>query len=241
LKLAVISDIHGNREALEAVLEEAARRHADGYICLGDIVGYGADPGPCVERIRELPATVVLGNHDAAACGRADIQNFNDYARAALLWTKDRLDREARDYLASLPLTRRVGNVTLVHSSLDSPDYWGYIISREEAWRCFDHLDGPCCLIGHSHIPYHFRLGADDLAGGPWRRLALENGLLYIINPGSVGQPRDGDTRASFALADLEEKTFELIRVPYDIAACQEKIIAAGLPKYLASRLGAGR
>jgi len=241
MKFAVLSDIHGNWEALEAVLAEADRRGVEGYVCLGDIVGYGADPGPCLDRIRELPANAVLGNHDAAICGLANIKNFNDYARDAILWTKDRIDREARDYLSALPLTRTIGNIALVHSSLDSPRDWGYVISQEEAWKCFDRLEGPCCLIGHSHIPCHFRLDAEEITGGPWRRLALEDGSRYIINPGSVGQPRDGDNRSSFTLADPEEKTFELVRVPYDIAASQKKIIAAGLPKFLAARLGSGR
>jgi len=241
LKYAVISDIHGNLEALGAVLREAARRKADGYICLGDIVGYGAEPGPCLERVRQLRATTVLGNHDAASCGLADIEAFNDYARDAILWTRPRLAPEAREYLASLPLTLEIKNVALVHGSLDSPGSWSYLLSPDEAWRCFDNLAGQCCLIGHSHIPHLFRLGPGGMERGFWRSFHLEEGFRYIINVGSVGQPRDGDPRASFALADFEEKTFELVRVSYDVRSCQEKIIAAGLPKFLASRLGVGR
>lgn len=242
MKLAVLSDIHGNREALEAVLAEAERRRAEGYVCLGDIVGYGPDPVYCLERVRNLGAITVQGNHDAAAGGAAEVDTFVPNAREAILWTQSRLDREARGYLASLPLCRTLGWLALVHASLESPGAWHYILDLEEASRCFDLMEVPACLIGHSHSPCLFRLSpGDDLSGGLWKRLAIVDGVSYIVNPGSVGQPRDGDARASFALLDTEAKTFELVRVPYDIESCQRKILAAGLPEFLAARLGEGR
>ena len=242
MKIAVLSDIHGNREALEAVLAETGRRGAEGYVCLGDIVGYGPDPAYCLERVRRLGAIAVQGNHDAAAAGSSEIETFVPHARAAILWTQSRLDREERGYLASLPLSRTLGWLALVHASLDSPEAWRYILDLEDASRCFALMEVPACLIGHSHSPCLFRLRpGQDLSGGSWDRLAIEDGVCYIVNPGSVGQPRDGDARASFALVDTEAKTFELVRVPYDIESCQRKILAAGLPEFLAARLGDGR
>lgn len=240
MKYAIISDIHGNLEALEAVLAEIVPRPIDRYICLGDIVGYGANPRECLERVRDLNPIVVTGNHDAAACERTDIRYFNQPARAAALWTRDQLSLPERNYLASLPLVEEVEGMAMVHSSLNEPEKWHYILSQFDARPTFNLLPGPACFIGHSHVPVAF-----EEKGGGVRVLPpevmMEGGVRYIINVGSVGQPRDGDPRASFALWDTQAGRVEIIRVEYPIKPAQEKILRAGLPAILASRLSAGQ
>ena len=156
MKYALISDIHGNLEALEAVLEAIASRPVDGYICLGDIVGYGANPRECLERVRGLNPIAVTGNHDAAACDRTDIGYFSEQARAAALWTREQLTLSERGYLASLPLLAEAEGLSLVHSSLNEPEKWHYILSQFEALPTFNLLSGKACFIGHSHVPVVF-------------------------------------------------------------------------------------
>lgn len=268
MKYAVLSDIHANLEALQAVLKKCASLAIDRYVCLGDIVGYGADPAACIDAVRELrPLAVVKGNHDEFASNEDnEMEGFNPHAKMAVLWTKNILDDERRSYLAGLPMrnTPRGTSFTVVHATLDSPDTWGYIFDVRHAADNFSYQFTPLCFCGHSHVPLAFCkkpvlmhsgnpieeipawAGNPDLNSPPAPGeeseivLTLERGFKYLINVGSVGQPRNRDPRASFAVYDSEEKILSRICVPYDITKAQEKIRAAGLPERLAFRLQLG-
>ncbi len=238
----LISDIHGNLEALEAVLAELAGVEA--FLCLGDIVGYGADPVACLQRVRALPdLTCVAGNHDLAAVGHYDVRWFNPYAGQAILWTSRQLAPEHKAYLSSLPLASDVPEAVLVHGSLAEP--MAYVTSAAEAMQCFDEMPDGLCLIGHTHVAEYYRQRREtrfceqvSLWGGG--RVALEPDLRYLVNPGAVGQPRDGNPAASFGIYDADAKTIEVRRVSYDIPGAQAKMRQAGLPEYLIVRLTAG-
>lgn len=238
----IISDIHGNLEALEAALEEL--RGVDAFLCLGDIVGYGPDPGECLDRVRALPRLIcVAGNHDLAAVGAYDLGWFNPFARAAVEWTAGQLTPEQQDYLRNLPRTAHVDGATLVHGSL--PEEMDYITSPNEARICFDAMPSNLTLIGHSHTTEYYRVTARArmpeqvplLHGGG---VTFEDGFRYLVNPGAIGQPRDGNRDASFGRWQLEDGLIEIRRVAYDITTCQTKMTAAGLPEYLIARLALG-
>lgn len=239
----LISDIHANLEALEAVLAELSG--VDAFLCLGDIVGYGPDPGPCLERVRRLPGLVcVAGNHDLVAVGRYDLNEFNPFAGEAIQWTRQQLSEEQHSYLSSLPLTAEAAGAVLVHGSL--PDEMAYITSAEDARQCFEAFAGPLCFIGHTHVAEHYVLRSgtrfpEQLSLWSGGVFALDPELRYIANPGAVGQPRDGNPAAGFGIYDTEAGTIEVRRVPYDIESVQGKMRAAGLPAYLSERLSAGR
>jgi diadenosine tetraphosphatase ApaH/serine/threonine PP2A family protein phosphatase len=238
----LISDIHANLEACEAVLADLTG--VDAYLCLGDLVGYGPDPGACLERVRRLPGLIcVVGNHDLAAAGRYDLNWFNPHARAAIEWTARQLTAEQKAYLAALPLTAEVGRAILVHGSL--PDHMEYLATVQNALACFDAMPRPLCFIGHTHIAECFRrrgasLRCDQVSLLTGGEIALEAPLRCIVNPGSVGQPRDGNPDASYGIWDTEACLIEIRRVTYDVAAVQKKMRQAGLPSYLADRLSRG-
>jgi len=239
MRLAVLSDIHGNREALAAVIAAGRTRGVDAWLCLGDIVGYGADPRACLDAVRELTDAVLLGNHDAAAVGLQDLENFNLYARRAAEWTAEQLDDAERHYLAALPLVLDEGDARFVHAEPVRPAEWGYIFDLADAQTALAATAQRYCFVGHSHIPFLCAEEGGDVAradAGPVRSRAR-----YLANVGSVGQPRDGDPRACFALWDRAAGTLELVRCPYAVAAAQDKIIAAGLPSFLAERLARGQ
>ena len=241
MRYAIFGDVHGNREALEAVLLDMEQARVDRRLCLGDIVGYGADPVDCLRRIRDLKIETVQGNHDSAAVGETPLDYFNPFAKRAIEWTAGRIGKEDAAWLKGLPLVRDCGGFTLVHSSLARPREWGYILDYEAAQRCFRLLSSRACFIGHSHVPLVFR---DDGGAVTVRRAAtaaIEQAARYIVNVGSVGQPRDGDPRAAYGIYDEGGGTLELRRVEYDIPAAQRKIVEAGLPEFLAVRLEAGR
>lgn len=239
---ALISDIHGNLEALEAVLAEL--RGVDAFLCMGDIVGYGADPGTCIERVRALPNLMcVAGNHDLAAVDKYDLGWFNPFARAAILWTAGKLAEEHRSFLGSLPMTVHVDRALMVHGSL--PDEMGYITTADDARRCFDAMPGDLTFIGHTHITEYYQMR--DKARSPVQvslfsggQLGISDGHRYIVNPGAIGQPRDGNPDASYGIWDPDARTVEVRRAPYDIAAAQAKMRAADLPDALSERLSAG-
>ena len=253
----LISDIHANLEALEAVLKALGR--VDGFLCMGDIVGYGADPGPCLETIRRLPRLIcVAGNHDLAAIGSYDLGWFNEFARAAVEWTAKQLTPDNRSYLASLPLTAHADGALIVHGSL--PNEMDYITTPDEARLCFDAMPGDLAFIGHTHITEYYRTRPSGPRGGPsgsqrgrgsrfpeqvslWSggTVDLKEGVRYIANQGAVGQPRDGNPAASFGVWRVEDRAIEIRRVSYDIEAAQDKMVKAGLPSYLAERLAVGR
>ncbi len=244
MRYAILGDIHGNMEALAAVFADMESARVDRALCLGDIVGYGAEPERCIGELRSRGVVSVLGNHDSAVAGDTPLDFFKDYAREAVIWTADRLSEDDKTYLNSLPISLPItggddGFVT-VHSSLAEPREWGYVIDLLSVRRCFDFLPGHLCFIGHSHVPVIFE-ESGSITGRRACDLLLDKESRYIINVGSVGQPRDWDWRASYGIYDEGKMRFEIRRVPYDVGKAQEKIIAAGLPKSLAFRLGVGR
>ena len=250
MKLAILSDIHGNLDSLEAVLAHARREGYDHLVCLGDVVGYGAEPQECIDRLREevwnhekAGEMVVKGNHDDAASG-GDDSYFNREAQRAVRWTHEQLSPAGVDWLAALPLEKRVGDdVYLVHSSPKDPSEWNYIISIGDALEAFAKFSERVCFVGHSHVPFHVSIDpkSAEVRVEPSETVQLREGFRYLSNVGSVGQPRDGDPRAAYVMLDLEEETLERFRVDYDHRRAAEKIRAAGLPEFLADRLARGR
>lgn len=241
MRHAILSDIHGNREALEAVLEACDSLEPDSYLVVGDLVGYGSDPSPVIAGVQKLGAVTVRGNHDHAAFDPAEDRFFNDWAREAIVWTRERLTESERRYLHGLPLTSEVDGALLVHASPSEPSAWRYVLSAAEAGREFASFEQSVCFIGHSHVPLVIAAtdgGVAELSDG---EIAFEPGTRYIINVGSVGQPRDGDPRAAFGVFDSEERVYRLVRVEYDAEKAFRKIIEAGLPPFLGERLLAGR
>jgi len=240
LRYAIISDIHGNREALDTVLEKIAELKCDEMICLGDIVGYGAEPGYCLDRVRETCKVVVAGNHDYAALGKINIDYFNPHARQATLWTRDKLSEEQKQYLSDLPLTVVLDSCTVVHGSLDSPELFDYIQTSYDAYLTMEQLTNRVCFIGHSHVPITFLLD-EVITYTLDATMDLAAYRKAIVNVGSVGQPRDNNPLACFAIYDESEVSVEVLRVPYDIERSAAKILEAGLPDFLAERLIVGR
>ena len=242
MKLGVISDIHANLEALEAVVRALKERGATRFVCCGDIVGYGPDPNRCVEIIRGLSCACVAGNHDHGVAGKISLAEFNSTASRAALWTRSVLTEANRRWLDILPLTVHEGLLFIVHSSPSAPDAWEYVLTVREAAGEMEHCRTGVCVVGHSHQPF----SVERLPGRP-ARLVREDSYpilpdaAYFTNAGSVGQPRDGDPRACCMLYDDDKQTMTYIRVPYDIPAVQAKMRAAGLPEHLASRLESGR
>ncbi len=241
MKYAVISDIHGNREALESVLQTARRRRVDCIFCLGDLIGYGADPGWCLETIRETAARTVRGNHDSAVFEPGGREKLNENAARTIAWTVSRISPGQVDYLRSLALAGEEAGISLVHSSFVNPGNWDYIFTPEDARPSLDRLPGNLGFFGHSHRPGLFRLRDGTVTLVTESKIRLEPGDRLLVNPGSVGQPRDRDPRAAFAVGDREEGTVEIVRVDYPVEKAQEKIRAAGLPSWLADRLASGR
>jgi len=240
VRYAVLSDIHANLEALQAVLADAAPR-TDAVLCLGDLVGYGADPVACIETVAERAEAIVSGNHEHAVAGLIDLDWFNVHARAAAEWTQERLDVDHRSYLGALPLVAEVGDATLVHASPDRPDEWEYLLTAQDGFEVFGAFKTRLCFFGHSHLAGAWSLGSS----GPEHRagaveLELERGRRYLVNVGSVGQPRDRDPRASYAIWDLDRGVVTIRRVAYDVEAARAKILRGGLPRFLADRLAWG-
>ena len=240
MRYAIISDLHSNLEALQAVMESIENEGITNYVCGGDIVGYGANPVETLEIIRGLGCKCVLGNHDAAAIGKMDLSLFNSAARMAAVWTAEQLSPEGRQYLLELPLVERVESFTVVHSTLADPASWGYIFNAVGAEEHFYSQKDLLCFIGHTHLPSAF---AFTEMVRPVRKTSfrLSGTAKFLINVGSVGQPRDKNPDASYVIYDLEEGTIEYKRVPYDIEKAQKKIRDARLPEILASRLSSGK
>ncbi|TKJ41524.1 metallophosphoesterase [candidate division LCP-89 bacterium B3_LCP] len=231
MKLALISDIHSNLEALTAALEAVERFKPDELICLGDIVGYGADPGECIELVRNHTSRVIMGNHDAAVANLLQPENnFNDYALTAIHWTRSVLSDDHRDYLKTLPLEILFDDLHLVHGTPGNPGSFDYVLTTYDAEVQFTNIKGSNCFIGHTHRPGIY-MERDPVDKTQPKR---------IINIGSVGQPRDGDPRLCFALYETKTEEVEFIRVEYDIETAATKIRTAGLPALLAERLGRG-
>ena len=244
MRYLVLSDIHSNLAALEAVLAEAGE--VDQVWCLGDIVGYGPDPNECVERIRSLPHLAVVGNHDCGTLGKLDLNDFNVYARRACLWNREQLSAENWEYLDSLDELIVQGDITLVHGSPRSP-IWEYVMSPEAAEVNFAILETPYCFVGHTHVPQIYLEETAVEGETSCREFLRPEGLpvplgkeRMIINPGGVGQPRDSDPRAAYLILDMDSRTIYHHRVAYSIEVTQEKMRKAGLPRRLIDRLDYG-
>ncbi|MDD5337898.1 MAG: metallophosphoesterase family protein [Dehalococcoidales bacterium] len=243
MRYLIIADIHGNLTALEAVLKDAARQGAVGEIwCLGDIVGYGPEPAECIALVKELDGVCVAGNHDRGAIGQIEMQNFNPFAAMALEWTMDKLSAADMLYLGKLPEEAQIGDFMLVHGSPASP-LFEYIISTGNAERNFNFFDTKYCLVGHTHAPAVFRQEPEKISAP---MIMANKGFLLsdektIINPGAVGQPRDGDPRASYVIYDTDDHFLRFYRVEYDVRSVQDKMAQAGLPLQLIMRLETGK
>jgi diadenosine tetraphosphatase ApaH/serine/threonine PP2A family protein phosphatase len=234
---AILSDIHGNLEALEAVLLDLERTKPASVVCLGDFVGYGASPNECIERLRPRLEEAVIGNHDAAAIGRLALRGFHEDAAAAARWTDGALSPANRAYLESLPFARIWRGARIVHAAPSEPGEWRYVLSARDAEAEFQTFEERVCFIGHSHFPCAFDRGAHELRFRRGDEIAIEPGHRYLVTVGSVGQPRDGDPRACYALYDETARLIRHVRREYDVAAAMRRIVAAGLPAFLAERL----
>jgi predicted phosphodiesterase len=244
VRVAVISDIHGNRHAFEAVLDDARSAGAEELWCLGDVVGYGADPNACVELAREHLAICLAGNHDLAVTGGLGIEEFSRGAAVSAKWTREVISQENLAYLRALSPSGAEEPFGLYHASPRDP-IWEYVLSEDLAERCLDVAEQRVCFIGHSHVALAF---VRDGAGAETRGALREPGATadlrerqWLLNPGSVGQPRDGDPRAAWVLLDTEAGQAEWRRSRYDIAGARDAIRTAGLPDSLADRLGYGQ
>lgn len=242
MKAAILSDIHSNLEALQIVIRDIKRRRIKSIFCLGDLVGYGANPNECVEITMKEAKIVVAGNHDWAALEKTDISTFNPVAADAIRWTKQNINKTRLNQLNRLKFTATVDNLLLVHATPETPEQWKYVFSLEDFKQQFQFFKSQLCFIGHSHIP-----GAAFQDANGYADLIVDNPFpliesrRYIVNVGSVGQPRDFDPRTTYAIYDGNKHAVEIVRLNYNIPRAQQKILDAGLPEVLAERLLAGR
>jgi len=240
MKFAIFGDIHANLEALEAVLADAERNECTDYVCLGDIVGYNANPHECCQIVRDLECPVVKGNHDEQASIQEDLHGYNPLAEEALAWTRNQITNDDKEWLRDLQFTVQVQDFTIVHATLDAPQRWGYVFNQLDAARSFFYQQTPVCFHGHTHTPRAY-VRDSTVRSVAFQDLQIEPGKKYFLNVGSVGQPRDGDWHASYAIFHFDQQVVELRRVEYDICVAQDKILQAGLPRRLADRLAVGK
>lgn len=240
MRYGIIADIHGNLEGLQVVLADIKEQKCTHVVCLGDIVGYGANPKECLDIIRGMNIPVVKGNHDEYIGSSEDPEGFNDAAAEAVSWSRNQLTEDDRRWLRDLKYFRLVANFSIVHATLDAPQRWGYVFEKLEAAASFTYQNTQVCFFGHTHVPVAF-IRDTGVRGGTYSKFRVESGKKYFVNVGSVGQPRDGDPRAAYVIYDLPQQSIELRRLDYDIATAQAKIRAAGLPERLAERLATGR
>ena len=239
-RVGIFSDIHGNLQALRQVLAELERLEVDSRICCGDVVGYGANPNECVEILREAGIPTIAGNHDHAALSLIDITYFNDVAKRAITWTRKMLLPENEAWLRELPMSREVADMLFVHASPRNPDSWNYIITMGDARQSFQHFEQRACFIGHSHTPFIVENSNGNLSCPDTPAISLREACRYLVNVGSVGQPRDRNPDACFAIYDREAGRIEIHRTEYDLAGAQDEIRSQGLPVELAERLAYG-
>ena len=240
MRFAIFGDIHANLEALQAVLADAEAHQATHFVCLGDVVGYNANPHECVEVVRALKCPVVKGNHDEYASVTDALANLNPRAEKAMNWTRQHLTDEDKAWLRELKMVQQVCDFTIVHATLDTPHKWGYVFNQLDAAASFNYQHTNICFYGHTHAPRAYIKDA-SVKSQVLDKLHIESGKKYFINCGSVGQPRDGDWRAAYCLYSPDEQLVELRRIEYDIWTAQDKIVAAGLPQRLADRLALGK
>ncbi len=240
MKYAILADIHGNLEALQVVLEDCKAQGATHYACLGDVVGYNANPKECLDIIRGMGMPVVKGNHDEYCSTDTALDGFNAHAAEAVEWTRQQLTTEDREWLRDLKYLRLVANFTIVHATLDVPQRWGYVFDKLAAAASFTYQNTSVCFFGHTHVPVAF-IRDTVVRGGTYSKFKVEPGRKYFVNVGSIGQSRDGVAKATYVIYDMNEGTIELRRLDYDIPTTQRKIIEAGLPARLAERLALGK
>ena len=240
MRFAIFSDLHANLEATETVLADAHERECTHFVCLGDLVGYNANPHECVEIVRELDCPCVKGNHDEQASLDESSRDFNELAEEAINWTRANLTEDDRQWLADLRLTRQVRDFTIVHATLDTPHKWGYVFNQLDAAASFNYQYTNICFYGHTHAPRAYIRDA-SVKSQVLDKLSIDAGKKYFVNVGSVGQPRDGDWHAAYCIYTPDEQLVELRRIEYDIWTAQDKIVEAGLPQRLADRLALGK
>ena len=240
MKYAIIADIHGNWEALQVVLEDIHAQNVTHTVCLGDVVGYNANPKECLDVIRSLNIPVVKGNHDEYCSTDNALDGFNPHAAEAVHWTRNQLTADDKQWLRDLKYSRMAANFTMVHATLDAPDRWGYVFDKLAAAASFPYQNTQMCFFGHTHVPVAF-MRDTVVRGGTYSKFKVDSSKKYFINVGAVGQPRDNNPKCAYVIYDMDAQTIELRRLDYDIETAQAKIRAAGLPERLAERLAYGR
>jgi len=241
LRYAILSDIHGNFDALDAVLGVLKKEKIDKFVCLGDLVGYGAEPQKCIDVVKEICVATVAGNHDFACVEKTNIEFFNAFAKEATLWTRKNITPAGRKWLEDLPLLSDVDDTfTIVHGTLYSPPLFDYIQTTFDAYLSLQVLQKRVCFLGHSHVPISFFMG-DAITYSLDPVIKLEPNIKALVNVGSVGQPRDDNPRAAFAIYDTNDAIIEIRRQEYDIESAVKKIRDVGLPEVLGERLKYGR
>jgi len=243
MRIAILSDIHGNLEAFESVLIEVSKRKVDKIICLGDLIDYGPNPNEVVEISKREFDIIVMGNHDYAVIDENIIKEFSVIARSSMLWTLSVLNEENKIFISSLKLEEFLKDIYIVHACPKFPLDWTYILTINDAKVYFNYVNNWITLIGHTHIPAIFKKDfskIEHIIPEPFEVYELNEKCQYFLNPGSVGQPRDRDYRASFGILDLNKLTFEIIKVDYDIQKTKRKILESDLPQILAYRLETG-
>jgi predicted phosphodiesterase len=240
MKYAIIADIHANLEAFQVILADIEAQKCTHVACLGDVVGYNANPKECLDVVRAMNIPCVKGNHDEYCSSDEVLEGFNPHAAEAVMWTRKQLNDDDKKWLRELKYVRLVSNFTIVHATLDGPQRWGYVFDKLAAAASFTYQNTPVCFFGHTHVPVAFIRDA-QIRGGTYSKFKIEPGRKYFLNVGAVGQPRDSNPKASYVIYDMDDSSIELRRLDYDIATAQKKIIDAGLPPRLAERLAVGK
>ena len=241
MKYVIFADVHSNLEAFNAAVKTFPAGDDIRLVFAGDIVGYGANPNECMELLLSLKTENVLGNHDAAVIDKTDVTYFNEYAASAVLWTKEHITQENKDYLEAVPFVHEEELFSVCHGTLHNPESFIYMTTGADAMHTFEILKRKICFVAHSHIPTTFTLREGSVYQSSKEKIILKKGEKYIINVGSIGQPRDNDNRACYCTYDPDKNEIEFHRVEYDIRTAREKIIKGGLPPILGDRLLVGR
>jgi len=240
MKYAIIADIHGNLDAFQVVLEYIRAQKATHIVCLGDVVGYNAQPKECLDIVRQMNIPCVKGNHDEYCSTENHLDGFNPHAAEAVHWTREQLPEDDKKWLRELKYSRMAANFTMVHATLDAPERWGYVFDKLAAAASFPYQNTQMCFFGHTHVPVAF-MRDTVVRGGTYSKFKVDPSKKYFINVGAVGQPRDNNPKSAYVIYDMDAQTIELRRLEYDIASAQKKILEAGLPERLAERLAFGR